>query len=41
MRWVFTELEKNGLPFSFVSNLRAVRCSPLSGGISWSVWKTS
>ena len=30
MRWVFTEREKDGQPFSFVSCLRVVGCSPLS-----------
>jgi hypothetical protein len=30
LRWVFTELEKNGLPFRFVNCLRAVGYSPLS-----------
>lgn len=30
LRWVFTEREKDGLPFSFVSCLRVVGCSPLS-----------
>ena len=30
LRWVFTEHSKNGLPFSFVSCLRVVGCSPLS-----------
>ncbi len=30
LRWVFTEREKDDLPFSFVSCLRVVGCSPLS-----------
>jgi len=30
LRWVFSEHEKDGLPFSFVSCLRVVGCSPLS-----------
>jgi len=30
LRWVFAEREKDGLPFSFVSCLRVVGCSPLS-----------
>lgn len=30
LRWVFSEREKDGLPFSFVSCLRVVGCSPLS-----------
>ncbi len=30
LRWVFTEREKDPLPFSFVSCLRVVGCSPLS-----------
>ena len=30
LRWVFTERDKDGLPFSFVSCLRVVGCSPLS-----------
>ena len=30
LRWVFTEREKDGAPFSFVSCLRVVGCSPLS-----------
>lgn len=30
LRWVFTEPEKDGLPFSFASCLRVVGCSPLS-----------
>ncbi len=30
LRWVFTEREKDGRPFSFVSCLRVVGCSPLS-----------
>lgn len=30
LRWVFTEREKDGKPFSFVSCLRVVGCSPLS-----------
>ena len=30
LRWVFTERSKDGLPFSFVSCLRVVGCSPLS-----------
>jgi hypothetical protein len=30
LRWVFTEREKDGLPFSFVNCLRVVGCSPLS-----------
>ena len=30
LRWVFSEREKDGLPFSFVSCLRVVACSPLS-----------
>lgn len=30
LRWVFTEHEKDGRPFSFVSCLRVVGCSPLS-----------
>lgn len=30
LRWVFAEREKEGLPFSFVSCLRVVGCSPLS-----------
>lgn len=30
LRWVFTEREKDKLPFSFVSCLRVVGCSPLS-----------
>jgi hypothetical protein len=30
LRWVFTEREKDGLPFSFVSCLRVLGCSPLS-----------
>jgi len=30
LRWVFTEREKEGRPFSFVSCLRVVGCSPLS-----------
>ncbi len=30
LRWVFTEREKDGQPFSFVSCLRVVGCSPLS-----------
>ena len=30
LRWVFSEREKDGMPFSFVSCLRVVGCSPLS-----------
>ncbi len=30
LRWVFTERDKEGKPFSFVSCLRVVGCSPLS-----------
>lgn len=30
LRWVFAEREKNDVPFSFVSCLRVVGCSPLS-----------
>ncbi len=30
LRWVFSEREKDGQPFSFVSCLRVVGCSPLS-----------
>ncbi len=30
LRWVFTERDKDKLPFSFVSCLRVVGCSPLS-----------
>ena len=30
LRWVFSEREKDGLPFSFVNCLRVVGCSPLS-----------
>lgn len=30
LRWVFTEREKDTLPFSFVNCLRVVGCSPLS-----------
>ena len=30
LRWVFTEREKDDQPFSFVSCLRVVGCSPLS-----------
>jgi hypothetical protein len=30
LRWVFTEREKDGQPFSFASCLRVVGCSPLS-----------
>jgi hypothetical protein len=30
LRWVFTEREKDGRPFSFVSCLRVVGCSPMS-----------
>ncbi len=30
LRWVFSERGKDGLPFSFVSCLRVVGCSPLS-----------
>jgi hypothetical protein len=30
LRWVFTEREKDGKPFSFVWCLRVVGCSPLS-----------
>jgi hypothetical protein len=30
LRWVFTEREKDRKPFSFVSCLRVVGCSPLS-----------
>ncbi|MDF3831961.1 hypothetical protein P3W85_03175 [Cupriavidus basilensis] len=30
LRWVFTEREKDGRPFSFASCLRVVGCSPLS-----------
>jgi len=30
LRWVFTEREKDGLPFSFANCLRVVGCSPLS-----------
>jgi len=30
LRWVFAEREKEDLPFSFVSCLRVVGCSPLS-----------
>ena len=30
LRWVFTEREKDARPFSFVSCLRVVGCSPLS-----------
>ena len=30
LRWVFAEREKDGMPFSFVSCLRVVGCSPLS-----------
>jgi len=30
LRWVFTEREKDGCPFSFTSCLRVVGCSPLS-----------
>ena len=30
LRWIFTEREKDGRPFSFVSCLRVVGCSPMS-----------
>lgn len=30
LRWVFTEREKESLPFSFVNCVRVVGCSPLS-----------
>ena len=30
LRWVFSEREKDDMPFSFVSCLRVVGCSPLS-----------
>jgi len=30
LRWVFTEREKDGRPFSFVNCLRVVGCSPMS-----------
>ncbi len=30
LRWIFTESEKENLPFSFVSCLKVVGCSPLS-----------
>lgn len=30
LRWVFTERDKDGRPFSFASCLRVVGCSPLS-----------
>lgn len=30
LRWVFTERDKDGQPFSFASCLRVVGCSPLS-----------
>lgn len=30
LRWVFTDRDKDGRPFSFVSCLRVVGCSPLS-----------
>jgi hypothetical protein len=30
LRWVFTEQDKDALPFSFASCLRVVGCSPLS-----------
>jgi hypothetical protein len=30
LRWVFTERQKESMPFSFVSCLRVVGCSPLS-----------
>ena len=30
LRWVFTDRDKDSLPFSFVSCLRVVGCSPLS-----------
>ena len=30
LRWVFTDRDKDGKPFSFVSCLRVVGCSPLS-----------
>jgi hypothetical protein len=30
LRWVFTEREKDSLPFSFVNCLKVVGCSPLS-----------
>ena len=30
LHWVFAEREKDGMPFSFVSCLRVVGCSPLS-----------
>lgn len=30
LRWIFTEREKDARPFSFVSCLRVVGCSPLS-----------
>ena len=30
LRWIFTEREKDSQPFSFVSCLRVVGCSPLS-----------
>ena len=30
LRWVFTEREKDGRPFSFASCLKVVGCSPLS-----------
>ena len=30
LRWVFSDREKDGMPFSFVSCLRVVGCSPLS-----------
>jgi len=30
LRWVFTQRERDGLPFSFVNCLRVVGCSPLS-----------
>lgn len=30
LRWIFTEREKDGQPFSFASCLRIVGCSPLS-----------
>ena len=30
LRWIFTDRDKDGRPFSFVSCLRVVGCSPLS-----------
>jgi len=30
LRWIFTEPEKESLPFSFVNCLKVVACSPLS-----------